>query len=88
MTRLRRVRRIHRFDANPLLGRLIAELRVHLYESPSVEPSVHERTVVHVLADMGEVFEDQNGVPEVVSVGEASEVIVVEDVTDIRERLP
>lgn len=61
---------------------------MHLYESPSVEPSVHERTVVHVLADMGEVFEDQNGVPEVVSVGEASDVIVVEDVTDIRERLP
>lgn len=43
---------------------------MHLRKAPSVQTTLYERTVIQLLADVREVFEDQYGILELVGVGD------------------
>ncbi len=68
VTRLRRIPGIHRLDGNPLLGGFVANLCVELGKTPSVQPSIHVLAVVHVLADVRQVFQHQHWILDRLSV--------------------
>ena len=83
MACLRGVCGIHRVHTNPFLGGLVLDLSVHLHKAPSVKAAVHERAVVHVLADVRQVFEDQHGILELVGVGDGHQCDRVEYVVNL-----
>ncbi|SDN21084.1 hypothetical protein SAMN05192554_12066 [Haloarchaeobius iranensis] len=87
VARLRGVGGIHRLHTNSPLSRLVANLAVHLRKAPSVKATVHERAVVHVLTDVGQVFQHQYGVLESVGVGDDLRRDRVNDVVDLSPQL-
>jgi len=60
---------------------------VHLGEAPSVKAAVHERAVVHVLADVCQVFQNQHRVLESVGVSDDLRRDRVDNVVDVPPQL-